>query len=219
MDLRTLNIIRTALLDLPAIIDPITIEGPISVSEYILPGLAPKHIYLFGDEHTRAKFCTDQNINTITLEKFLDSTFEDNPDKIIDVYLESEFISERILRLRNLLPDYHYLDEVLKYFSPCLKIDKSECKYKNVRFHYADIRNTTELLKDLTYMLVYIMKLNENMDNQELADKYLSFIHDKIPVIYNKLLTTTIEQLLIETKIHFKNLSKKKDISLYSSKN
>ena len=71
MNIEALNIIRTSILNLPPL-DPVVIEGPVSVSEYISDS---KRIYLFGDVHTRAKSCIKPDIKTITLEKFLESTF------------------------------------------------------------------------------------------------------------------------------------------------
>ena len=76
MYLKTLNIIRSSLLDLP-IIKPVIIEGPISISEYIFPAAEPKRIYLFGDVHVRDKTCLNSEAETITLENFLESTFEE----------------------------------------------------------------------------------------------------------------------------------------------
>lgn len=206
MNINVINLVRTTLLDLP-LIYPVTIEGPISVSEYIQKGLNPKRIYLFGDEHIKAKVCPDPNVDTITLENFLVSTFEDNPDKVIDVFLESEFTSKNISRTHVIDPGYTYLEGTLQYFSSCLEIDKSKCEYKNVRFHYADIRGTTALLKQLNLLHKYIITYNNKwMLDIDPSDPYnkqllMTYISSNIPIIYNELFNTTIQQLFLDTKI------------------
>lgn len=123
----------------PHVIKPIItpyIVGPVSVSEWVN---SKKDIYVFGDIHTKKdQQCPFWGAKTIKFEKFLEQTFENNPNKIIDFYLEQRFISKEFERVN--MASGHHLFDVAQYFDECFQVSKLQCKYKNVRFHYVDIR-------------------------------------------------------------------------------
>jgi len=194
-------------------IDEISIEGPTTFDEYIIPVLS-KHIYLFGDNHSNNKICKNSDIKPIPFEQFLENIFIKNPDKIMDFYIEHPFISKKIYTYEfvgaNSDNDW-YITRIQKYFKLCLTVDKSKCKYKNVRFHYVDIRNINELITKIHLLYIDISNFNANSDKQEWINKLLPLIKKDIITVYNMLSNIDIEELFRETKIQkqFYNITNK----------
>jgi hypothetical protein len=124
------------------------IIGPVSFA-HLYSGKYCKNIYLFGDKHVRAVNCPKSASNGIkqNVAQFIADTILANPDKIIDVYLEHAFISDKY-PIRPLIAD-NFLNEVNSSFESCTQIRKSICKYPNVRVHYVNVRKTIPKLKDL----------------------------------------------------------------------
>ena len=145
----------------------IFIEGPVGVSEYFSKNMA-KHIYLFSDLHHKDKICTDVNIRRVHINDFLVSTLTDNADKVIDFYLEADFHSKRLDEIGKnykTSKEPSYLKDVRLKFNSCFLLckDKVEklCKYKNVRFHYSDVRVSMHFLMKLRRLENILRKLHD----------------------------------------------------------
>lgn len=129
-----------------------TIEGPIYLGEYFSQR-HDKHIYLFGDIHIRRKRCPIPNTQTIHIVNFIKQTVRDNPEKVVDVFIEVDFASSdsadiiernmaQFMRLgHEFLPSNSYLMDLRQEFYDCLQIDKSRCPDQQTRYHWSDARN------------------------------------------------------------------------------
>lgn len=119
-----------------------------------------KTIYLFGNLHNRDSLCKRDQKRVINIADFIESVIVKNPDKIIDIFLESGTMED----LKNF--GYHepsyangfLFGDTCDKFKDCLHADKSKCKYKNTRIHYADVR--MKLIKDINpwsdYKALYV---------------------------------------------------------------
>lgn len=214
MDLSSLNILLNEF-DLP-MIQQISIEGPISVSEWYSDYL-DKHIYIFGDMHVNEKHCADPDTRTIHIQKFLEWTFDtyEDTDKNIDFYCETQFHSRQFRRTeigfgqKRLSPIKHYLNDINSYFKDCFEIDKTKCRYKNTRFHYVDVRFFPDsVLVDITLLLSDIINFNTNMHKEDFIEKLLPTIKPTLENLYQRLLNTTIHDIFTEMKItkQFQNI-------------
>jgi hypothetical protein len=136
-------------------------------------------------------FPEGKNSQVIKLIDFFKDTIKENKDDLIDYYLEAPYSSEKInsyidknipmgkLKIGNLLKINFTIPRGLKLkmdfyfkkasalvgtfleFDQCLKYDKKKCKYKNVRFHYCDVR----ILKvDLYEITLYALANNDNIN-------------------------------------------------------
>jgi hypothetical protein len=119
------------------------IEGPISLYE-LYDEKYNKHMYLFGDYHPPLEEC-DEKRNAVRIADFLKNLFLSNPNKHFDFFLEESYLPKKYGRRSRFPLSSSYIGKVARKFIECFEIDKSECKYKNVRFHYADIRSSDEI--------------------------------------------------------------------------
>lgn len=127
--------------------DPIEhIFGPVSLTEWKGYG---KHIYNFGDWHVRDGHCLPavfKNVskkNTLPIDEYIDYVLLNNPDKMIDVFIEESWKSKEQKGVTLFTQD-SYIKDVINEFADCLTVSKQNCKYKNARFHYVDVRRYQE---------------------------------------------------------------------------
>ncbi len=153
---------------------PVFISGPVSCTEYYretdTDGKAsPMRIYVFGDHHSRRTRC---DAKAVPIQDFLKRTFEENKDKIIDFYGEFDYVSTD--------DKYVFISEtsigdVRKMLLKCsYRTDVSECEFKNVRVHYADIRRLENLDKGLINKKAHDQLFNrtEKLDKKHIYDTY-----------------------------------------------
>jgi hypothetical protein len=93
--------------------------------------------------------CTFQSQRALThthrshvrITDFLAQTFRANADKVMDVFVESKFMTETGSAYDPEDEAANYLEEITIYFAHCLWRSKDECEWRRrVRFHYADVR-------------------------------------------------------------------------------
>lgn len=122
----------------------LTIVGPVSSHELVSKKRGIQ-IYIFGDNHVFSATCPSGTANYIHIKDFIKSVIDENPSKVIDIYLEQTFRKQGD-RPRSALAE-SYLTNVIVMFDRCLQPSKKRCPYKNSRFHYADVRNLGPLNK------------------------------------------------------------------------
>ena len=192
------------------------VEGPVSLSEY-KSDKWDMHIYLFGDYHEKKRKCSDLTKEITTIEKFLESTFIVNKKITIDFYLEEQFISRFFNKTNFSFGDLpirqtdreSYLEDVSNYFSNCFQVIKTNCPYKNTRFHYVDVRFIpNSILVDIFLLTADITNFNKHYEKEEFVEKLLPSIKKDILQLYEKLNTVSLLQIFQETKIskQFKNI-------------
>lgn len=124
------------------------LNGPVSVYEFkSKPGSGMnKHIYLFGDVHTKSGGCSNKFLpaNYVDFSQFINDTINDNPNKTIDFFEElsylREFQKQHGAKIRaNIIPSYLinslYLEDCFIPLS-----GKAKCRYPNLRYHRSDVR-------------------------------------------------------------------------------
>jgi hypothetical protein len=126
---------------LPAPVEQV--RGPISLSEHWHPGLG-KHIYVFGDKHVNQAKCRESNQRAVRIDQFLDRVIKANKDKVLDIFLEMEYIGSRSGKRQR---RHHTFEEprdfitgLMVTYEQCLRISKRACEHPNIRAHYVDIR-------------------------------------------------------------------------------
>jgi hypothetical protein len=160
------------------------IEGPVSLTELKLARLG-KRIYIFGDEHSHSSTCVDPNKPTIRIDRFLDQLVKAT-DKIIDLFLELDFPDKSSPSARDVkyqvkrtndeityLASPDYITDIFHLFYNCFQHDKHECRHKNLRAHYTDVR----YIGTSAYILSYALTVNNTyrqIQLQELHRKLLS---------------------------------------------
>lgn len=115
----------------------VLIRGPVSMYELVnvADGL---HIYMFGDVHVDGRSaCPGKETSKQVFHEFVRDTLLANSDKVIDVFFEIDF---RLLGDTTPILETNYLAKTVDYFKKCLRIDKTNCPFKNTRFHYVDVR-------------------------------------------------------------------------------
>ena len=128
------------------------IAGPVSLYEIIIPaGVAnPKHIYAFGDIHTKETTCSK---TTKDITTFITETINANTDKVIDLYVE-------VACKEPWKTDKSYLEDMGRVFSDCYLQLSPGCPFKNARFHYVDIRQgESESFKQLSMLYTELKQL------------------------------------------------------------
>ena len=126
------------------------ISGIISLTQHSSSKYGKK-IYVFGEYHSSKHKCSPKK-GSIRFDKFVTKTLKQNPDKIIDIYTEEEFIKKSIHKKRKRAGwarDVDFgssLDYFTKTFENCLMVNK-KCKEKNVRVHYTDVRAIVNILQ------------------------------------------------------------------------
>ena len=117
-----------------------------------------KVLYIFSDFHLNCENQTNCNIDeAVDIDYYLSKTFLElnNSEKNIDFFLE---IENTMNNYKRPLKDM-YIHNIRQFFSRNFEIDtnklvKKSSKYKNIRFHFSDIRN------DKYILINYINKLN-----------------------------------------------------------
>lgn len=149
------------------------ISGPVNLSEHYSSEYN-KHIYIFGDTHVKQASCplvTSNTENTMSLKSFLEKTASETK-KPLDIFLEVSYKSKKLLDKINVTNDYQgYIDNIYRLFAPCLEIDKKKCSYKNVRFHYSDIRSYV-LLEQITFLSIILSDHTLNDRDLKLIKSY-----------------------------------------------
>lgn len=184
------------------------ILGPVSITEHISKD-SKKHIYIFGDIHEFREGCKYKN--SLQIDKYLQKLLEYHHDKVIDIFLEVPYLSKD-----SDLVKYEYRDEggylfarLIQTFSNCLQVLKHNCKYKNSRFHYTDLRwMNIESFTDLQYLITKIASIakdiedfwDSNLSRKE-ARLTLEKISKKIEKFMNVSIFFNIYDILKKTKI------------------
>lgn len=162
------------------------IAGPVSLGEYY-SAKYDKHFYIFGDRHARLSNCPKDK-KVMPLSDFFKLVTEQNVQKIIDIFLESEYI-DKYTKDYKLTWEGAYFQEVFQAFESCLKLDKGLCLYKNVRVHYGDIRlykGTDPLRKKgreaVTEIINKTTKLKAEMKSSEFTQEIIKIedSHDNL---------------------------------------
>jgi hypothetical protein len=153
--------------------------GPIALTEYY-SSKYNKHIFLFSDEHQRKPKCPlDATVdNTISISDVIHLLIEEDSSKTINVYLEIPYISESKDR-QKFSASTGYIADVASAFSPCFLVEKKNCPYSNVRFHYVDIRHwqNQKYMIDRQYLEVYLrLAISDFEQGKKLSDVNLQGI-------------------------------------------
>lgn len=143
------------------------ISGPISWSFYfvVFDDGTSKKFHFFGDKHfgrsdnceslgdkfkcssvsspSRSKYCYD-------IVYFLENVFEkaEKSNTVVDLFLEVPYLRSSEEKIIYKSRDVGYLQDVQEHFSDCFSYEKTNCKFKNTRFHYVDIRSTTKFFSN-----------------------------------------------------------------------
>jgi hypothetical protein len=147
------------------------IIGPITLTE-LYSAKYNKRIYIFGDIHALENDCNYDN--SIRIDQFISETVTNNPDKIIDLFLE---VSKNDY---NREEKFNYIDYVTDTFESCL-INK--CKeHDNLRVHFTDLREVITEFKNFNSELlgldIYFKLLEEeSLKSSQLSDSFDSKAH------------------------------------------
>nr|AEX62822.1 hypothetical protein mv_R617 [Moumouvirus Monve] len=130
------------------------IDGPINVVR--MSGFVnniKKVIYLFMDRHNEIENQTDcQDDSSIDIIKYLKQNFQNlnSGNTKVDFFLETdpEYLSAKLSETMFDNTDLIYLTSLWYFFYKNIKIDKNKISsnFKNVRFHYIDIRQPLYIL-------------------------------------------------------------------------
>lgn len=153
------------------------IYGIKEIYKFFIPKLN-KIIYLFGEEHSHPIFTINNNeINVVDLLLSLPNQFENN----IDIFLETPYLSKINKYYSQIKQESYMQDYITVIKNACLQINKEKCPYSNVRFHYMDIRSSTQ---------------NEFYREMDLYNKNIDRFIEKYPNYEN-----FFKQILLQTKI------------------
>jgi hypothetical protein len=155
------------------------IQGPVYLREYISKKYN-KHIYLFGDIHQFNSTCPDK----VGIDEFISSIIKSTDEKI-DLFLELSFVSSshpsRIER-----PIDNYIRKIYNKFHNCFNVSKSECEFKNVRFHYTDVRHL--IYEFMIHRHVnYLLKNIKGRDDIVVIMDRLRELMQYIPIDFNQI--------------------------------
>lgn len=167
------------------------IGGP--VSKYVIKG-SERDILLFGDYHDagRKLDCgldlekNPDDINKIIyMTDYLEYYFKENSNKIVDVFMEFQYIGKETKKLQY---KNGMLNNVYENFIDCYEslVDKEKCtnKYPNVRFHAADPRSVYENATMIFNLPLFLENEKINMERlleqiQFIINTYLEVIHSE----------------------------------------
>jgi hypothetical protein len=178
---RKQSIIKSPYLDEKSNIN--VIWGPVSLTEWT-SNKYNKRIYVFGDIHVNQGICPPKSIGE-ELPFFIDSVLKNNQDKTIDLFIEAPYIDK--LDPKKYFPVLDCpLNKFICSLQDCLQLRKETCRYKNARFHYADIRHH----KSLRYLhdLFWDMKFVIEEKNPDLAGSLYLKLEKNIPEVRPSLL-------------------------------
>ena len=110
------------------------IVGPITLSEHYNPILG-KIVYVFGDKHVIEVKCPPKatTLNSTRIDLFLEKLLLENPDKIVDLFLEIEYHETKSTD--------NFIQIIQDNFLPCFYANKN-CPFPNLRAHWTDFRHT-----------------------------------------------------------------------------
>jgi hypothetical protein len=179
------------------------IKGPVSITEHYSKKYN-KHIYIFGDYHSIETKCRKESTpgNSISISSFLGILpYLTNPDgtpKLLDYFFEFDYKSRTFNP--KLEGEYRgYGKEIYDMYENCLQIEKDVCKYKNIRFHYSDIRSIPILFNFLLYYYYLLEILHKNVNNAQQYYELIDWVElnqlTKDPMKY-------LESTKTKTKIH-----------------
>ena len=178
------------------------IERPVNLTEHYSEKYQ-KHIYIFGDEHIVNPSC-GQDVNKIDIDYFIRNTIN-STKKFVDVFLETTFYRKDIQSIPIVTTGDPNIDKILadqqkmkltsrnlsalalieQTFHNCLTFDKSQCEYKNARFHYVDMRSHIKPSMNLIANIYKTSDVNakyilfQNMYKFYKIDKQIDNIHNK----------------------------------------
>lgn len=143
-----------------------------------------KHIYIFGEKHDRDKPCQTRK-HSINVDKFIiDTINNESKNKNIDFYLETPYISKTYNKEVKYKSNIQFFNipNFQNYYKDCFQYNKKDCIYKNVRFHYTDIRkpdfvNDQIFLFELKLFIRHIIRLPIN-DQFEILLKHNEEINE-----------------------------------------
>jgi hypothetical protein len=151
--------------------DDFFVSGPIS--SYFFEHNGIKY-FLYGDQHfskenncdklfskdvegyedikppcvTTTRGRDENDVNCYDLIAYLDRIFKnaERTDKNVDFYIELPFLVDDAREQDHDDDIVGYINSIKLYFRKCFTKDKKDCKFKNVHFHYADLRQPNEIL-------------------------------------------------------------------------
>lgn len=133
-----------------------------------------RKFFLFGDIHNSLD--TTCSNNAIQIDELLTnilSTYENNGIPC-DVFLELSYTKESTRRFQN---EVSYLKITTNRFRDCLTTFKNQCLYKNIRFHYSDIRSVITMKgEEATSVIGILSEIDTMMDIALVANEILSNI-------------------------------------------
>lgn len=138
-----------------------SISGPISLSYYKYKN---KNYLFLGDTHNKNTLCNPCNDDSCIYITELISKIADNAHETkirVDIYIESFYKTKQIINNTRNIADIKQspLTDITNYFSNCLSLDKTNCKYNPyVQFHYSDIRNIEYGSQYTQDTIFYILK-------------------------------------------------------------
>jgi hypothetical protein len=152
---------------------PKRVIGPISIT-HLYSNKYNKNIWLFGDVHYKASRCDVSKSETIEFAELVKKELIRNPNKLIDIFIESKYVTETGEYIITKEEPDTYLGEIIQHFEKCLQLDKTACAYKNARFHYIDIRQKQEETA-LFFDLLTVIILDFSKPNN-FAQAYKSYL-------------------------------------------
>ncbi len=158
----------------PRHIFKMNVVGPVSLTEFKTEQYGGYHIYVFGDFHASEVECQDTSASRPLLQDFVENTINLNKDKMIDVFVESDFQEQGHEALEY---ESSYLEDFKDHFKYCLVRDKYQCKFKNARFHYADLRKTVKSpIRNLAQSILTAERLGDtNKMNEIIAQSQANY--------------------------------------------
>jgi hypothetical protein len=88
---------------------------------------------------------------------------------VVDLFLEVPYLrssEDKIIFKRNV----GYLQDVQEHFSECFSYEKTNCKFKNTRFHYVDIRATTKFLSNEKQSFLVVLLYNPILELKNILE-------------------------------------------------
>ena len=124
---------------------PLWLKGPVSLTEH---KDAAKHVYLFGDYHTKSGVCPP-DAHVVTIPDFISDTVSANAGRSIDLFVEVGYArgpraAEALAKHDPSLLPPAYLADIQILFRQCwLDTNRKECnkRWPNLRFHQVDVRD------------------------------------------------------------------------------
>lgn len=145
------------------------IKGPITITNLYNPHNGSM-VCNMGDEHyiTNEK-CSEPEYDVVQLLKDVSDEFEKDKTEFLDIFLESPLTKRSLLEYGRIeKAQTNYIYRIESEFSDCFSVDKTNCRYKYVRFHYVDIRSLTPFISMFTGITMYPII------------RYLGIIYDRI---------------------------------------